>query len=100
VTGFVNAILATATAGTLATTSPATPTSNVGSYAIKLGSDGDQRQLHLRAGSTNATALTINRATLTPGLTETVSKEFDGNTAATLAANNRRPPGVGATTWF
>ena len=48
------------------------------------------------AGSTNSPALsqTVNKATLTAGLTGTVSKTYDGTTAATLAAGNYTLSGV------
>ncbi|HEX3147015.1 MAG TPA: YDG domain-containing protein [Gemmataceae bacterium] len=42
----------------------------------------------------NATGLTVTKKSLTPGLTGTVSKAYDGTTAATLAANNYTLTGV------
>ncbi len=46
--------------------------------------------------STNFPALsqTVNQATLTPGLTGTVSKTYNGTTTATLVAGNYTLPGV------
>jgi hypothetical protein len=47
-------------------------------------------------GSTNSPALAqnVNQATLTAGLTGTVSKPYNGTTTATLAAGNYTLPGV------
>ncbi len=63
VTGFVNGdTRASATSGTLSFTSPATPTSNVGSYGVVgsgLTADGNYT---LGQAAGNATALTINPA--------------------------------------
>ncbi|MGA2281961.1 MAG: YDG domain-containing protein, partial [Verrucomicrobiota bacterium] len=47
-------------------------------------------------GSTNSPALSqiVNKATLTAGLTGTVSRNYNGTTAATLAGGNYTLPGV------
>jgi len=67
VTGFKNGeTIATATTGTLAFTSPATATSNVGSYAINgSGLNANNGNYVFVQDASNATALTINPATLT-----------------------------------
>jgi hypothetical protein len=67
VTGFVNGeTQATATGGTLAFTSPATPTSKVGSYAINgSGLTANNGNYNFVQAAGNATALTIDPATLT-----------------------------------
>jgi len=61
-------------------------------HSITAGYGGDA----VYAGSTNSPALsqTVNQATLTAGLTGTVSKPYDGTTTATLAAGNYTLPGV------
>jgi O-glycosyl hydrolase len=61
-------------------------------HSIKAGYPGDATY----AGSTNSPALsqTVNQATLTAGLTGTVSKTYDGTTTATLAAGNYTLSGV------
>ena len=88
VTGFVNnENQASATTGTLAFNSPAGPSSNVGSYAINGSGLSAQNYVFVQSGS-NATAFSITPATLTISLTGTVTKIFDGNTTATLDANN------------
>ena len=55
-------------------------------HSITAGYTGDTTY----SGSTNSSALsqTINKATLTAGLTGTVSKTYDGTTTATLGAGN------------
>jgi filamentous hemagglutinin family protein len=89
-TGFFNGeTQATATGGTLAFTSPATPTSKVGSYAINgSGLTANNGNYNFVQAAGNATALTIDPATLTAGLTGSVSKTYDGTDAATLTPNN------------
>ncbi|HWX20728.1 MAG TPA: YDG domain-containing protein [Candidatus Binatia bacterium] len=61
-------------------------------HSVTAGYTGDS----LYAGSTNSPALaqTVNRATLTPGLTGTVSKNYDGTTTAALAPGNYTLSGV------
>jgi len=61
-------------------------------HSITAGYGGDA----VYAGSTNSPALsqTVNKATLTAGLTGTVSKPYDGSTTATLAAGNYTLSGV------
>ncbi|MGO9584824.1 MAG: YDG domain-containing protein [Limisphaerales bacterium] len=58
-------------------------------HSITAGYGGDT----VYAGSTNSPALsqTVSQATLTAGLTGTVSKTYDGTTAATLTAGNYTP---------
>ena len=99
VTGFKNSdTMATATTGTLAFSTSATPASNVGSYAI-LGSGLTTTSANyvLAQDPSNATALTINPATLTyiadpasrlygdpnPAFTGTVTGFKNGETSAT-----------------
>ncbi len=113
VTGFKNGETeATATTGTLGFTSPATATSNVGSYAINgSGLTANNGNYVFVQDAANATALTINAATLTyiadpksrgygdanPALTgsvtgfkngETVGTATTGALTFTTAANN------------
>lgn len=61
-------------------------------HAITAGYTGDS----LYAGSTNSPALSqsVNRATLTPGLTGTVVKDYDGTTTAMPAPGNYTLVGV------
>ncbi|MGA3285767.1 MAG: YDG domain-containing protein [Verrucomicrobiota bacterium] len=61
-------------------------------HLITAGYGGDA----VYAGSTNSPALsqTVNPATLTAGLTGTVSKTYNGTTTATLAAGNYTLSGV------
>jgi len=61
-------------------------------HAITAGYGGDA----VYAGSTNSPALsqTVNKTTLTAGLTGTVSKTYNGTTTATLAAGNYSLSGV------
>jgi alpha-L-arabinofuranosidase len=63
-----------------------------GTRSVTAGYVGDANYL----GSTNSPALsqTVNQATVTAGLTGTVSKNYDGTTAATLAAGNYTLAGV------
>jgi len=77
--------------GQAAYTTGATQLSAV-THSITAGYGGDA----VYAGSTNSPALsqTVNQATLTAGLTGTVSKPYDGTTTATLAAGNYTLPGV------
>jgi filamentous hemagglutinin family protein len=89
VNGFVNGdTQASATSGSLAFTSAATAASDVGSYAINGSGLIASKNYVLVQAASNATALTINPATLTLALTGTVSKIFDGTTTATLSASN------------
>src|SRR6185295_1678633 len=84
VTGFVNGdTLSTATTGALTFTSPATASSNVGSYAINgSGLTSNSNYVFVQAAG-NATALTINPATLTY-VADPFSREFgDPNPAFT-----------------
>ncbi|MGD0206552.1 MAG: YDG domain-containing protein [Verrucomicrobiota bacterium] len=77
--------------GQAAYTTSATQLSAV-THSITAGYGGDA----VYAGSTNSPALsqTVNKATLTAGLTGTVSKPYDGTTTATLAAGNYTLSGV------
>lgn len=87
VTGFVNGEdQSGATTGTLTFTSPATTTTAAGSYAID-GSGltaNSGNYLFVQAAS-NATALTIGSATVTPIVTVD-NKTYDGTTNATIAS--------------
>ena len=66
VTGFVNGQNASVTSGTLAFTTPATPLSNTGTYAINgSGLTANNGNYNFTQADTNATALTINPAFLT-----------------------------------
>jgi type IV secretory pathway protease TraF len=119
VTGFVNGdTLASATSGTLDFTTSATPSSNVGSYAITgAGLSANNGNYVFVQAAGNATALTINPATLTyvatsgtidqgspiPLLTGVVSGFVNGETMAsatsgtmifTTSATSSSPPGV------
>jgi filamentous hemagglutinin family protein len=88
VAGFVNGdTLTSATKGTLNFTSAATAGSDVGVYAIA-GSGLTAGNYTFIQAAGNASALTINPATLTIALTGTVSKTFDGSNAATLTPSN------------
>ena len=64
---------------------------NVGSWTIGLSgaTDSNGDPINYATG-----ALTINAKSLTPGLTGTVGKTYDGTTTATLAANNYTLAGV------
>jgi len=77
--------------GQAAYTTSATQLSAV-THSITAGYGGDT----IYAGSTNSPALsqTNNKATLTAGLTGTVSKTYDGTTNAMLAAGNYTLSGV------
>jgi hypothetical protein len=90
VTGFVNGdTLASATTGTLSFTTSAVASSGLGTYAINgSGLTANGGDYFFTQASTNATALSIGRATLTAALTGTVSKTYDGTSAATLSASN------------
>ena len=94
--GFVNGeSQASATTGTLAFSSPATPTSNVGLYAINgSGLTANNGNYVFAQAAANATALTIDPATLTAGLTGIVEKVYDGTNAAVLASGNYVLAGV------
>ncbi|MBL9096913.1 MAG: filamentous hemagglutinin N-terminal domain-containing protein [Alphaproteobacteria bacterium] len=104
VTGFQNGeTIATATSGALAFTSPATATSNVGSYAINgSGLTANNGNYVFVQDASNATALTINPATLTyvadpktrlygdanPALTGTVTGFQNGETVASATTGS------------
>ncbi|WP_420383925.1 MBG domain-containing protein [Novosphingobium sp.] len=82
------------TSGTAAWTTPATSTSNVGTYAINgsglIGASGNYN-VAFAQNPGNASALTITKAPLiavTAGLTGTISKTYDGTTVATLTSGN------------
>jgi type IV secretory pathway protease TraF len=119
VTGFVNGdTLASATSGTLSFTTSATPSSNVGSYAVTgAGLSANNGNYVFIQAAGNATALTINPATLTyvatsgtidqgspiPTLTGTISGFVNGDTLAsatsgtmifTTSATSSSPAGV------
>jgi hypothetical protein len=95
VTGFANGeTQATATSGTLAFTSPATAASNVGHYAINGSGLTATSNYSFAQGAGNATALTIDPATLTAGLTGSVTKTYDGTDTATLTPGNYTLAGV------
>ena len=95
VTGFVNGqTQASVTGGTLAFTSPATAASHVGSYAINGSGLTTTSNYSFAQGAGNATALTIDPATLTAGLTGSVTKTYDGTDTATLAPGNYTLAGV------
>jgi filamentous hemagglutinin family protein len=119
VTGFVNGdTLATATTGTLDFTTTATQSSNVGSYAITgSGLSANNGNYIFVQAAGNASALTINPATLTyvatsgtidqgapiPVLTGMVTGFVNGDSLAsattgtlifTTAATSSSPPGV------
>ncbi|KRE82892.1 hypothetical protein ASG75_15220 [Rhodanobacter sp. Soil772] len=84
VTGFVNGeTLASATTGTASFTTGATATSNVGNYAIVgNGLTADNGNYVFAQAAGNATALTINPATLT--YTATSASSIYGNTPSGL----------------
>ena len=102
VTGFVNGeTQATATGGTLAFASPATAASNVGSYAINgSGLTANNGNYNFVQAAGNATALTIDPATLTytanaasrtygsvnPAFSGTVSGFVNGESQAAVAS--------------
>jgi hypothetical protein len=90
VTGFVNGdSLAGATSGTLTFTSGASPTSDVGNYAIDGGGlTANHGNYVFAQASSNGTALSIAPYHLTASLTGTVSKSFDTTDQAALAADN------------
>ena len=90
VTGFANGdTIASATTGTLSFTTPATVTSNIGSYAITgSGLTANNGNYTFVQAAANATAFTITPATLTVSLTGTVAKTYDGTDAATLTPAN------------
>ncbi len=89
ITGFVNGeTQATTTGGTLAFTSPATAASKVGSYAINGSGLTNNGNYSFAQAAGNATALTIDPATLTASLTGSVAKTYDGTDAATLVLGN------------
>ena len=89
VTGFVNGeTLLSATAGTATFTSPALPTSNVGNYAIN-GSGLTAENYTFVQAAGNASALTINPATLT----------YAANAASQTFGSNK-PMFTGAVTGF
>ncbi len=96
VTGFVNGEGLTATGGSLIFTSAANAASNVGSYAIA-GSGLTAANYVFAQAAGNATALTVNPATLTASLTGTVQKVYDGTVAAILSAGNYLLAGAPAT---
>ncbi|HEY3456790.1 MAG TPA: MBG domain-containing protein, partial [Bryobacteraceae bacterium] len=82
VTGFVNGdTQATATTGTLSFTSPATSASNVGSYAINGSGLTVNSNYTLQQTAGNATALTINPATLTYAA-DSVSRSYGSSNPA------------------
>jgi hypothetical protein len=95
-TGFVNGeTQASATGGTLIFASPATAANKVGSYAINgSGVTANNGDYNFVQAASNATALTIDPATLTAGLTGSVAKTYDGTDAATLASSNYALVGV------
>jgi hypothetical protein len=90
VTGFANGdTIASATTGTLSFTTPATVTSNIGSYAITgSGLTANNGNYTFVQAAANATAFTITPATLAVSLTGTVAKTYDGTDAATLTPAN------------
>jgi glutamine cyclotransferase len=90
VSGFVNGeSQAAVTSGAIAFTSPATAASRVGSYAINgSGLTAITGNYNFAQAAGNAVALRIDPATLTAGLTGSVSKIYDGTDAATLTPNN------------
>jgi hypothetical protein len=96
VTGFVNGESQTsATTGALSFTSPATATSDVGSYAVDgSGLSANAGNYTFQQAATNGTALTINPAVLTAVLTGTVKKVYDGTIDATLSGVNYALTGV------
>ena len=84
-------------AGTLNSSGQATYTTSstqlpAATLSITAGYTGDATY----AGSTNSPALsqTVNQATVTAALTGTVTKNYNGTTAATLAAGNYTLSGV------
>ena len=91
VTGFLGGDnQANATTGTLAFTTPATPASSMGTYAINgSGLTANNGNYGFVQAGGNATALTITPApvTITSGLTAN-NKNYDGSTTATLSSNN------------
>ncbi len=94
VTGFVlSDNLNNAVTGTLAFTTPATASSNTGSYAVN-GSGLAAANYIFTQAATNATALTITPATLTASLVGTVDKTYDGTIVATLSGANYLLAGV------
>ena len=90
VTGFVNGqTLATATTGTESFTTPATATSNVGSYAVDgSGLTADNGNYVFVQAAGNVSALTVNPATLTVTGTTVADKVYDGTTSATLTVGS------------
>jgi hypothetical protein len=89
VTGFVNGEdQAGATTGTLSFDSSASTASSVGSYAINgSGLTANFGNYVFIQAAGNATALTVNAATLTPSVV-IANKIYDGTTAATITARS------------
>lgn len=89
VTGFVNGEdQASATTGTLSFDSSATASSSPGSYSINgSGLTANFGNYVFVQAAGNATALTINAATLTPSVV-IANKIYDGTTAATITARS------------
>src|SRR5207244_1234991 len=89
VTGFVNAEnQSSATTGTLSFNSPAAPASSPGTYAINgsgLAANFGNYVFVQAAG--NATALTINAATLIPSVA-IANRTYKGTTAATIVGRS------------
>ena len=93
ITGFVGADdQADATTGVMSFASAATALSGVGAYAI-LGSGLSAENYVFVNAASNATALTIDPKRLTASLEGTVSKIYDGGTAAALTESNVRLSG-------
>ena len=90
VTGFVNGeSLTSETSGTVTFSTLATPTSDVGNYAVTgSGLVANNGNYVFVQAPGNATALAITPATLTVSLIGTVSKVYDGTTTATPGASN------------
>jgi hypothetical protein len=77
-----------ATTGTLSFDSPATASSSPGSYPINgSGLTANLGNYVFVQAAGNATALTVNAATLTPSVT-IANKFYDGTTAATITARS------------
>jgi hypothetical protein len=89
VTGFVNGETQTsATTGTLTFTSPATASSVPGNYAINgSGLTANNGNYTFVQAASNATALTIGPATVTP-VVAVNNKIYDGTTNATVASRS------------